>query len=57
MFCIFFVGCIEPKRRTRILDRAARTAAQRERSRNMYVRRWDGIMGEKEEEEEEVVAH
>lgn len=41
----FFVGCIEPKRRTRIVDRAARTAAQRERSRNMYVRRWDGIMG------------
>lgn len=41
----FFVGCIEPKRRTRIVDRAARTAAQRERSRNIYVRRWDGIMG------------
>lgn len=58
MFCIF-VGCIEPKRRTRIVDRAARTAAQRERSRNIYVRRWDGIMGreEKKEEEEEVVAH
>lgn len=33
--------------------------SHRERSRNMYVRRWDGIMGgeKEEEEEEEVVAH
>lgn len=54
----FSVGCIEPKRRTRIVDRAARTAAQRERGRETYM--YDagmGSWGEKEEEEEEVVAH